>query len=167
MNKTRKSSRSMSRSMSRSNSRSSMSNSMGQSLSKSMGNLQNFEQHIVIKFLEVLNIVKLYHWKTYTYATHKETDEFHQKLEENIDTFVETLLGRHGDRINLSKVKCISIKEFNSLKDFKREITDFSKYLTALNSTPLFKDPASSDLLTIRDEILQDVNQFLYLLTFS
>ena len=132
---------------------------------------QNFEQHIVIKFLEILNTVKLYHWlyhwKTYTYATHKATDEFHQKLEDNIDTFVETLLGKHGDRINLSKVKCISIKDFNSLKDFKREITDFSKYLTALNSTPLFKDPTSSDLLTIRDEILKDVNQFLYLLTFS
>lgn len=141
------------------------------SLSKSMGNLQNFEQHIVIKFLEVLNIVKLYHWKTYTYATHKATDEFHQKLEDNIDTFVEALLGKgmgkYGDRINLSKVKCISIKDFNSIKDFKREITDFSKYLTALNSTPLFKDPTSSDLLTIRDEILKDVNQFLYLLTFS
>ena len=162
MTKTRKSSKGMSRSsnsMSRSNSRSSM--------GKSMNSLQNFEQHIVIKFLEVLNIVKLYHWKTYTYATHKSTDEFHQKLEENIDTFVETLLGRHGDRINLSKVKCISIKDFNSIKDFKREITDFSKYLTALNSTPLFKDPSSSDLLTIRDEILKDVNQFLYLLTFS
>ena len=162
MTKTRKSSKGMSRSsssMSRSNSRSSM--------GKSMNSLQNFEQHIVIKFLEVLNIVKLYHWKTYTYATHKATDEFHQKLEDNIDTFVETLLGKHGDRINLSKVKCISIKDFNSLKDFKREITDFSKYLTALNSTPLFKDPTSSDLLTIRDEILKDVNQFLYLLTFS
>ena len=157
MTKTRKSSNSMSRS----------SKSMSRSMGKSMGNLQNFEQHIVIKFLEILNVVKLYHWKTFSYATHKATDEFHQKIEDNIDTFVETLLGRHGDRINLSKVKSISLKEFNSLKDFKREITDFSKYLTALNSTPLFKDPSSSDLLTIRDEILKDVNQFLYLLTFS
>ena len=165
MTKTRKSSNSMSRS---SNSMSrSMSRSMGKSMGKSMSNLQNFEQNIVIKFLEILNVVKLYHWKTFSYATHKATDEFHQKIEDNIDTFVETLLGRHGDRINLSKVKCISIKEFNSIKDFKREITDFSKYLTALNSTPLFKDPSSSDLLTIRDEILKDVNQFLYLLTFS
>ena len=132
---------------------------------------QNFEQHIVIKFLEILNTVKLYHWKTYTYATHKATDEFHEKLGTNIDTFVEALLGKgtgkYGDRINLSKTKSIPLKDFSSIKDFKREITDFSKYLTALNSTPLFKDPTSSDLLTIRDEILKDVNQFLYLLTFS
>ena len=136
---------------------------------------QNFEQHIVIKFLEILNTVKLYHWKTYTYATHKATDEFHEKLGTNIDTFVEALLGKgtgkgtgkYGDRINLSKTKSIPLKDFSSIKDFKREITDFSKYLTSLNSTPLFKDPTSSDLLTIRDEILKDVNQFLYLLTFS
>ena len=136
---------------------------------------QNFEQHIVIKFLEILNTVKLYHWKTYTYATHKATDEFHEKLGTNIDTFVEALLGKgtgkgtgkYGDRINLSKTKSIPLKDFSSIKDFKREITNFSKYLTSLNSTPLFKDPTSSDLLTIRDEILKDVNQFLYLLTFS
>ena len=97
----------------RKNSRSSRSSSRHTSRSSN----QNFEQHIVIKFLEVLNIVKLYHWKTYTYATHKSTDEFHQKLEDNIDTFVETLLGKHGDRINLSKVKCISIKEFFFVKN--------------------------------------------------
>ena len=128
---------------------------------------QNFEQHIVIKFLEILNTVKLYHWKTYMYATHKATDEFHEKLAGNIDTFVETLLGRHGDRINLTKVKSISLKDFTSVKNFKKEITDFSKFLIGLNKTPLFKDPSSSDLITIRDEILKDVNQFLYLLTFS
>ena len=155
----------------RKNSRSSRSSSRHTSRSSN----QNFEQHIVIKFLEILNTVKLYHWKTYTYATHKATDEFHEKLGTNIDTFVEALLGKgtgkgtgkYGDRINLSKTKSIPLKDFSSIKDFKREITDFSKYLTALNSTPLFKDPTSSDLLTIRDEILKDVNQFLYLLTFS
>ena len=154
MNKTRKNS--SSRSSSRHTSRSSN---------------QNFEQHIVIKFLEILNTVKLYHWKTYTYATHQATNEFHEKLGTNIDTFVEALLGKgtgkYGDRINLSKTKSIPLKDFSSIKDFKREITNFSKYLTSLNSTPLFKDQTSSDLLTIRDEILKDVNQFLYLLTFS
>ncbi len=150
---------------------SSRSSSSSSSRSSSRSSNQNFEQHIVIKFLEILNTVKLYHWKTYTYATHQATNEFHEKLGTNIDTFVEALLGKgtgkYGDRINLSKTKSIPLKDFSSIKDFKREITNFSKYLTALNSTPLFKDPTSSDLLTIRDEILKDVNQFLYLLTFS
>ena len=136
----------------------------------------NFEQIIVIKFLEILNTVKLYHWKTFMYATHKATDEFHEKLEGNIDTFVETMLGKGTDkgtdngllnRVNLTKTKSISLKDFSSVKDFKKEITDFSKFLTGLNKTALFKDPTSSDLITIRDEMLKDVNQFLYLLTFS
>lgn len=133
---------------------------------------QNFEHTIVIKFLEILNTVKLYHWKTFMYATHKATDEFHGKLEGNIDTFVETMLGKGTDkglpnRVNLMKVKSISLKDFSSVKEFKKEIIDFSKFLTGLNKTPLFKDPSSSDLITIRDEMLKDVNQFLYLLTFS
>ena len=136
----------------------------------------NFEQTIVLKFLEIMNTIKLYHWKTFMYATHKATDEFHQKLEDNIDTFVETMLGKGSvsnqgntltSRVNLTKVKSLSLKDFSSVKDFKREITDFSKFLIGLNKTPLFKDPSSSDLITIRDEMLKDVNQFLYLLTFS
>jgi len=36
--------------------------------------LQKFEQEIVVKFLEMLNLIKLYHWKTHSYATHKATD---------------------------------------------------------------------------------------------
>ena len=31
--------------------------------------------HIVCVFLEMLNMVKLYHWKTYSFSTHKATDE--------------------------------------------------------------------------------------------
>ena len=33
--------------------------------------------HIVKVFLEVLNMVKLYHWKTHSYAHHQATDELY------------------------------------------------------------------------------------------
>ena len=32
--------------------------------------LNNFEKEIVVLFLEVLIMVKLFHWKTYSYDTH-------------------------------------------------------------------------------------------------
>ena len=35
---------------------------------------------IVTFFLEMLNVIKLYHWKTKSYAEHKATDELHEKL---------------------------------------------------------------------------------------
>ena len=35
-----------------------------------------------------------------------------------------------------------------------------------MSNAPYFKNPANSDLLNIRDEILGDLNKFTYLLTF-
>jgi hypothetical protein len=75
-----------------------------------------------------------------------------------------TRQGTSSSRINLTNVKSISLKDFNNVNDFKREITGFSHYLVSLDNTSI---KSSSDLITIRDELLQDVNQFLYLLTFS
>jgi len=59
-------------------------------------------QYIVAMFLQMLNTVKLYHWKTYSYAQHKATDELYSKLNENIDSFVEIMLGKTGSRVNLT-----------------------------------------------------------------
>ena len=63
--------------------------------------LASFEQEIVVKFLETLNTIKLFHWKTHSYATHKATDELYSKINENVDTFVEVLLGKCGNRVHL------------------------------------------------------------------
>ena len=52
----------------------------------------------------MLNVVKIYHWKTFSYATHKATDELYEELNENIDKFVEVLLGKCKERANLPKV---------------------------------------------------------------
>jgi hypothetical protein len=43
---------------------------------KRTGNKSSYSpQHIVTMFLQMLNTVKLYHWKTSNYAEHKATDE--------------------------------------------------------------------------------------------
>ena len=41
--------------------------------------------YIVKKFLEMLNMVKLYHWKTRSYSQHKATDELYDRLNKHID----------------------------------------------------------------------------------
>ena len=129
--------------------------------------LQKFEQEVAIKFLEILNLIKLYHWKTHSYATHKATDELSSKLHENVDTFIEVLLGKRGDRINLRHVKHISLKDFDSVFEFKREMENFKGYLVNLDNEHALKTMSNSDLYNIRDEMLANVNQFLYLLTFK
>jgi len=128
---------------------------------------QHLEQTIVIRFLQTLNMIKLYHWKTYSYATHKATDELYSKLNDHMDSFVEVLLGKNGDRVNLTRIKSISLKDFNSVSDFKREVTNFREFLIGLNTNKTMQNMADTDLYNIRDEILGDINQFLYLLTFK
>jgi DNA-binding ferritin-like protein len=129
--------------------------------------LLKLEQEIVLKFIEILNTVKLYHWKTYSYPTHKATDELYSKLNENIDHFMEVLLGKQGDRIDLTMVHNIPLKDFTSINQMKREIEEFKSYLVGLNNDTDMKVMSNSDLYNIRDEILGDLNQFLYLLTFT
>jgi hypothetical protein len=139
----------------------------GQKNDGQKNDLQHFEQEVVVKFLQMLNIVKLYHWKTHSYATHKATDELYTNLNANIDSFVEVLLGKRGDRVNLTHVKHIPIKDFTSQNDFRKELDSFKNYLVDLNDNKALKTMSNSDLYNIRDEILANLNQILYLLTFK
>ena len=63
-------------------------------MSSKHGSLSAFQKEITVVFLEMLLMIKLYHWKTTSYATHKATDELYSKLNENIDSFIEVLLGK-------------------------------------------------------------------------
>jgi DNA-binding ferritin-like protein len=140
-------------------------------LYKLPGNVDEFEREITVRFLEMIIMIKLYHWKTYSYATHKATDDLYSKLNENMDKFIEVLLGKAGNRINLLKTTSLKLKDFNSstddMKKFKHEIIKFKEYLVNLNSNPFMVKMANTDLYNIRDEILGDLNQFLYLFTFK
>lgn len=130
-------------------------------------NLQKFQKEITIVFLEILLMVKLYHWKTTSYATHKATDELYTKLNSNIDTFIEVLLGKSGIRTDLMGNKNIRLVDLSSIESLKRAVELFKQYLVRLNDHKIMKIMSNTDLYNIRDEILGDLNQFLYLLTFK
>jgi hypothetical protein len=115
----------------------------------------------------MLNTVKLYHWKTTSYAQHKATDELYSKLNESIDTFVETMLGKAGSRVNLTGTKSIPLLDYTELSGFKKEVEMYKDFLINMGADTFLKTPANTDLLNIRDEILGHLNQFTYLLTFK
>jgi hypothetical protein len=133
------------------------------------GSLKNLpkngiKQKLVIKFMELLNLVKLYHWKTKVYSQHKATDELHERLGENIDKFIEVLLGKDESRIRLVGKKIQLIDSLDE-SDFKAHIFEYRHFLTGLDG--ILDSRKDSDLLNIRDEMLADINQFLYLMTFE
>ena len=120
--------------------------------------------HIVKIFMEMLNTVKIYHWKTHSFSQHKATDELYSKLNEHIDTFIETLSGKDGSRIKLMENE-IHVLDESTTADFRKRIFEYRSFL--INMNMYFDDRNDTDLLNIRDEILGDINQFLYLLTFN
>ena len=122
------------------------------------------KSHIVKIFIEILNTVKLYHWKTKSFAQHKATDELYTKLNEHIDSFIEVLLGKDESRIHLLERR-IELLDSSNVLEFKHRIYEYRDFLRSMNV--IFDETRDSDLLNIRDELLGDINQFLYLLTFD
>ncbi len=136
-------------------------------LMSNSSSLSAFQKEITVVFLEMLLMVKLFHWKTTSYATHKATDDLYTKLNANIDEFIEVLLGKSGFRTDLMSNKSIRLVDLSSVESLKREIEAFKGYLVSLNDNKAMKQMSNTDLYNIRDTLLGDMNQFLYLLTFK
>ena len=134
---------------------------------KKSGRSSTFQKEITIKFLELVMMIKLFHWKTLSYATHKATDELYAKLNEHIDTFVEILLGKTGIRTNLLNKHKISLIDLSNKEQLMNKINYYKSYLVGLTNNPFIRSMSNTDLLNVRDEILGDLNQFMYLLTLD
>jgi len=111
---------------------------------------------IVSFFFKLQFTMKLYHWNTKSYSRHKSSDEFIEKLLEIVDRFVEVFMGRFNakpiiDHINID-IGFINDDNIGRLLVKSREILEgFNNYI---------KD---SELLNIRDELLAEINQTIYL----
>ena len=119
---------------------------------------------LVSTFLETLDMIKLYHWKTKSYAHHKATDELHEELSKSVDKFFEVLMGKTNNRIRMMEHH-LKLYDLSSKKQFKTKLYEFRQLLTDLDRT--FDPRDDSDLFTIRDDMLIHVNQFLYLVTLD
>ena len=151
--------------MNKTNKRKTMKSNCSAGSAKKRRQIKNKDMSRIVRiFLEVLNMVKLYHWKTRSYAQHKATDELYSKLNENIDEFIEILMGKAETRIKMVEER-IELIDANTTGDFKQRIYQYRNFLTDLNI--YFDTKKDSDLLNIRDEILGNINQFLYLMSFD
>lgn len=119
---------------------------------------------IIGVFMETLHMIKLYHWNTRSYSQHKATDELHERLSGNMDKFVEVFLGKTGARLHHMDEK-IRLLNLRNTRDLKERIYRFREFMIEMNDC--LNKNRDTDLLNIRDEILADLNQFLYLLTLD
>jgi hypothetical protein len=139
------------------------------------GCVNDIADHILC-FLELLNTIKIYHWSTLSYPTHKATDELHEKLSKLVDSFIEIYIGHCARgkggggggagsgvpvfRFKSEKAACIEFCECKSPDAFCKVLDDNIVHLEGLTD----KLNGYTDLVNIRDEMVGALAQALYLL---
>jgi hypothetical protein len=115
-------------------------------------------------FLHLRDQIKLYHWQTRVYSRHIATDKILEKLEKSIDEYVEIYIGKYGRPKVSGKNASITLQNLSEA-GATRLIVASVKYLQG----PLTKTlkPIDTDLMNVRDEIVADLNQLLYLFTLK
>ena len=119
---------------------------------------------IVHLMMTLRNQVKLYHWQTMAYPRHIATDELVTKLDANIDQFVEVYVGKYGRPKLSGKTSTIRLRN-HSDKEATNLLKEAIQWMTTDLTRKLKK--TDTDLLNIRDTIVADLNQTLYLFTFN
>ena len=128
---------------------------------------KDFGVTITKKFMEMLMMIKMYHWNTSSYATHQATDGLYTKINEHMDQFMEIFMGKTGKNIEMKSVDSIKVMNLSNKNKLKAEVEKSKLFLVNLNNNPFMKLMTNSDLFNIRDEIMADLNQFLYLLNLK
>lgn len=117
---------------------------------------------IVQSFLQFQIAFKIYHWQTNSFSRHKASDELFAALSDKIDRFVECLQGSRNEKVKFKKGRVIDLLNFTD-KEAVTLLHDFEKWL----DKTLIKHIHEKDLINLRDELLSDVHQALYLFTLQ
>ena len=119
---------------------------------------------LLTTFLTFQNQVRIYHWRTHSYARHVSSGNLYEEIDELIDKFIETLQGK-TERITYDQ---ITVKLFPLQDDEMVELlTNFAVFLEEKVEAFLKKVGNSSDLNNIRDEMVGKVNQTKYLFSLD
>jgi len=119
----------------------------------------------LVKFFFTLqHNLKLYHWQTASYARHVATDTLGQSLGASIDKFVEILQGKKDKRVGAKAAATLSLVSMDD-EQISLYLRDCVQYLQNITMQGVVTD-ADTDLLNIRDDMVGQINQTLYLFSF-
>lgn len=118
-------------------------------------------QDLLLLFFQYQNTLKLYHFQTGRFGAHKASDKLYESFLEHFDKFFEVYQGIVGRVPKLPQKAVIPLK---SLGD--SEMRSYTKKVIVLLDKEKEMLP-HDDLVNILEEIVADMHQFLYLLTFK
>ena len=113
--------------------------------------------------LQMQKQYQIFHWQTTSFSQHKSFGKIYESLDESIDTFVETYMGKYGRVISASKFN-LEMLNYSDL-NFSTATDSYIEFL--INLTNKLDSSRDTDLLNTRDEILGSLNRLKYLLTLA
>ncbi len=113
-------------------------------------------------FLQLRDQIKLYHWQTRVYARHIATDQMLEKLEKHIDSFVEVYIGKYGRPRVVGKNAEITVHNMTEA-GANRMLQAALRYLQGPLTRSLRE--GDYDLFALRDDLMEDLHQLVYLFT--
>lgn len=105
--------------------------------------------------------MRIFHWQTDSFAQHKAFGKIYGALDDLVDSFVETYMGKFG-RAKPTITYHIELKSLTGASVVDDVLNRFVEYLVSMDGEVL-----STDLLNIRDSILGEVHTLKYLLTLK
>jgi DNA-binding ferritin-like protein len=111
-------------------------------------------------FLQLRTQIKLYHWQTRIYARHIATDKILEQLDTAIDSFVEIYLGKYGRSKVTGKNAIITVHNLTEAGAVKLLLSSV-KYIQGTLTKSLKEQ--DTDLMNLRDEMVGQLHQLLYL----
>jgi hypothetical protein len=121
-------------------------------------------EELIQYFLQLQAIIRLYHWQTRSHPRHVASGELYEKLDELIDQFIETFMGRYKRPRYMNKGFELKVGE-NSDSKIVRTLEVYAAYLRT--EVPKYLRESDTDLFNLRDEMLGHINQTLYLFTLG
>ena len=111
-----------------------------------------------LMFVHMIRI-KMYHFQCPKYSQHKISDAYYDKYNTKFDNFFEMAQGIYG-RFTITNLK---LPSFDLCP--KSIVVHLDNFIVLMRSLDNVLD--NKELLTIRDDMINDVFQLKYLLTFS
>jgi Family of unknown function (DUF5856) len=119
---------------------------------------------VIVNLIKIQNQLRIFHWQTISYASHKALGSAYEDLDELIDSLVEVHQGKYGRIVFETPISLDLVNQ--SEIDLDAVLIELNDYLTGPFNE--MHDPvADTDCLNIRDEILAVINKLRYLLTLK
>ena len=135
-----------------------------QNKNMTMTNTKQIKKELNEICMNLLNhqiVMKLFHFQTTTYGAHKASDAYLEKFAGLMDQFLEVAQGIYG-KVSLSRYAVSGNTHKN--ETINTHLNGMISYLKNKINTILSN---YTELINLRDELLSDLEQLKYLLTFQ